>query len=622
MGMDKPTSISAILPTWNRSGYLEKALRSLVGQTLKRDEFEVVVVDDGSTDRTPDVVEQFGEFLNLVSIRQENSGIAVAKNRGIEAARSPIVVFLDDDDVAGPTLLEEHLWSHRRFPDPSVAVLGRTDLSSEVATSPLMRFVTEVGYYLFCYPIVPVNTRLDYTYFWGGRSSCKTELLKKHGCFNPVFRHSPEDIELGYRLSKAGLQVVYNPRALSTMIRAMDFEGFCRRCEVQGENFYLFYEMHPVDEVAAWCGLPGAKERWAKLEGELEGILAKARHLDRIAQLRAAEGLEIDDFLQKELHAAYWGSFEGCKLRGMNRAMRKSCAVKRGNRGMVSDPAPTDPQGSNGPTPLKLFPEQVVARYREVLQREDIAEAFEAIITALYQSELKPGDVAVDGGAHMASHTIPMARTVGRTGRVFAFEPIPELVDCIQKAVISEGMQDQILVRGLALAAHVGEEDFVVATDQMGRLGLSGLKERYYPAGSEVTVRHIKVPVSTLDLEVPQDLKVSFIKLDLEGGELDALRGARRILERDRPTIVFECAGEGSAEKYGYTVQEFFGFFSEVRYQLIDLLGVEFQPGLWRYMGNQMPWYVVGVPQERGWKNILEVIQNAVRVHLPQFRCH
>jgi glycosyltransferase involved in cell wall biosynthesis len=316
----KAPRISAILPTWNRAWYLRRALKALVGQTLERDEFELIVVDDGSTDATHQVVDLFSKDLQLVYLHQENAGIAAAKNRGIEQARSPLLLFMDDDDVAGPTLLEEHLRSHERYPDSAVAVLGRTDLSTPIALKPVMHFVTEVGFYLFCYPTISPDEWLNYTYFWGGRSSCKTIFLRDHGFFNPVFRFGCEDIELGFRLSKFGLKVAYNPRAVSTMIRALSFDDFCKRVEKQGESNWNFSIIHPVEEVRIWGDIPRARERWPKLKSDFETILSKTRHLDKIANLRVDEGLALDRFLTTELHNAYTQSFDGCRWRGIAKA--------------------------------------------------------------------------------------------------------------------------------------------------------------------------------------------------------------------------------------------------------------------------------------------------------------
>src|SRR6185295_1404141 len=108
---------------------------------------------------------------------------------------SPLVIFLDDDDMATPQLLEQHLNTHERFADDRFALLGYTALEGGLAADPLMHFATEVSCFLFSYPKLTDGDVLDYSYFWGGRSSCKRAFLLSHGVFNPVFRFGCEDIE-------------------------------------------------------------------------------------------------------------------------------------------------------------------------------------------------------------------------------------------------------------------------------------------------------------------------------------------------------------------------------------------------------------------------------------------
>lgn len=97
MGRDK--RISAIIPTYNRIGFLEKTLRSILQQTHPCD--EIILVDDGSTDATKEFVASFtkeNKNHNIIYLYQENRGAAAARNRGIEAADSEILCFLDSDD--------------------------------------------------------------------------------------------------------------------------------------------------------------------------------------------------------------------------------------------------------------------------------------------------------------------------------------------------------------------------------------------------------------------------------------------------------------------------------------------------------------------------------------------
>src|SRR5262245_36251712 len=101
--------IAAILPTRDRGQLLPRVLAGLWRQSLAFERFEVIVVDDGSTDDTLAVLEALGRGLPLHVFRQKASGTAAARNLGVWAARAPILVFIDDDNAPDPWLLETHL---------------------------------------------------------------------------------------------------------------------------------------------------------------------------------------------------------------------------------------------------------------------------------------------------------------------------------------------------------------------------------------------------------------------------------------------------------------------------------------------------------------------------------
>jgi len=308
--------MSVVVCTFNRAPLLARALGALCGQTMDPALFEVIVVDDGSTDDTRQVVDAFGSLLPVKYAYQANSGLATGKNQGLFLSRGAIVLFLDDDDVADSRLLEEHYRSHQEHPQERYAVLGYTGLASAVAQSPLMHYVTEVGCHLYSYPKLNHGDLLDFSYFWGGRTSCKRMFLLKHGVFNPLFRFGAEDIELGYRLSEAGLQVVYNSKAVSHMIRTLDLDAFCRRCYQQGRSNWVFSQLHPDEVVRKWAQVDAASDDWSKIEPTYDKIRKMSRDLDMLAAERIRADRPLDTLDRGLLYRAYSAVFDASRIKG------------------------------------------------------------------------------------------------------------------------------------------------------------------------------------------------------------------------------------------------------------------------------------------------------------------
>ena len=317
--------ISVVVTTFNRANLLKKTLISLASQTLADDELEVIVIDDGSTDETSHVVGHLKGLIKINYVYQPNSGLASAKNHGLFYCRAPIVLFLDDDDVADPVLLEQHLLAHKTYPDPNFAILGHTNLADNLLDDPLMKFVTSAGGHLFSFEQIPVSTHLDYSYFWGGRTSCKRNYLLSHGVFNPVFRFGYEDIELGFRLKRHGLHVVYWPMALNTMIRRMTLQRFLKRCFRQGESGYRFLSLYPSDrELAACLSLAQAEEEWQRLGPDYQGVIQAAFHLDRMFRLMEPNQLQDVAYYRSLLYFAYARAFRAETIRGYVEARQSS----------------------------------------------------------------------------------------------------------------------------------------------------------------------------------------------------------------------------------------------------------------------------------------------------------
>ena len=220
--------ISVIIPTYNKVEHLELTLFCLGKQDLSVDLFEVIVIDDGSTDDTKAFLEKLRSRYNLRFFHQSNSGQAIARNFGLQQARGGLIVFIDDDLLTPAHFLRTHLEAHQHGAEK--IVLGRIHRinaaefaairslilgNDESIFDELSGFVKQDLYLDMVERIFKQNfLALAWICFTGGNSSLKRELLLKVGGFDRNFyRWGPEDIELGFRLYSNGIPFEYAPHA-------------------------------------------------------------------------------------------------------------------------------------------------------------------------------------------------------------------------------------------------------------------------------------------------------------------------------------------------------------------------------------------------------------------------
>lgn len=194
---------------------------------------------------------------------------------------------------------------------------------------------------------------------------------------------------------------------------------------------------------------------------------------------------------------------------------------------------------------------------------------YEQMLEDFYVGLLRPGDVCVDVGAHVGRHSLPMARCVGQAGKVYAFEPIPRISQRLRQLIEQENLGGTVELRTCALADSCGEASFVLVHEAPE---YSGLRTRRYD--QPVTTETIHVQTQRLDQAIPDGKNgVRYIKIDCEGGELQVLRGASKLIRRDRPTISFEC-GDNSLESYDYDSADIYDFFDAHEYDIQSITRV------------------------------------------------
>jgi FkbM family methyltransferase len=237
----------------------------------------------------------------------------------------------------------------------------------------------------------------------------------------------------------------------------------------------------------------------------------------------------------------------------------------------------------------------LVARGAQLLPAADVWRCkvpdYEQLLEEFYRMLLSPGDVAIDVGAHVGRHTLPMSEAVSPGGRIVAFEPLHFVREDLERAV---GDNKDVSVQPFALADREGEEEFVVAVDLPA---YSGLRTRIYDAPTRL--ERIRVQVRTLDGLFADMDRLDYIKIDAEGGELGILRGASGLIERLAPVVTFEF-GANSLGGYGLAVEDMANYWLDKPYAIYDILARRLDPQQFAESAiRQEVWDYVALPLVR-----------------------
>lgn len=235
--------LSVIIPTHNRASTLKICLQKLLAQQGVI--FETIVVDDGSTDHTEEVVKSFNE---VKYIKQKSSHQAVARNRGIQVATGEVVVFIGDDIFVEPEFLMKHHDRHAENPDENVVVLGFTTWDPDIEITRYMRFLEDSGWqfgYKFLHP--KWIGRMDpYKFFYTSNISIKKSLLEKENFNEEFLFYGWEDIELGYRLwKKYDMKMYYEPQAIGFHHHHISEKDLVTKMRNVGKSALHFHHIQP-----------------------------------------------------------------------------------------------------------------------------------------------------------------------------------------------------------------------------------------------------------------------------------------------------------------------------------------------------------------------------------------
>ncbi|MGZ4792238.1 MAG: glycosyltransferase family 2 protein [Ilumatobacteraceae bacterium] len=232
-------AISVVIPTFNRLPRLKQVLGALSKQSLDNSLFEVVVVSDGSTDGTH-------EYLSgatprpVVYAHQDNAGPGAARNRGVHLARGRLILFIDDDIVATPTLVERHLQAHGE--SATTVVIGPMSNAPGFKYSPWVAWEQAMLYKQYRAMRKGVYAP-TFRQFYTGNASVARELFLQAGGFDTSFRRA-EDIEFAYRLGQLGAAFVFDETAIAHHFAERSFASWLAAAAAYGRNDVTFARDH------------------------------------------------------------------------------------------------------------------------------------------------------------------------------------------------------------------------------------------------------------------------------------------------------------------------------------------------------------------------------------------
>lgn len=234
--------VSVIIPTYRRPEILERVFNSLCYQKgVEYEEYEIIIIGDGLDEPASlPFIENNTSPVNIKYFRQENSGPASARNFGVKQSQFSILLFLGDDMIASPFLLQEHIKFHSDH--VKEACLGKIEHSKENQKATNLELFSMSGAQ-FKFPLQ--DGEVDFWHFYTGNISLMREDFLSLGGFMESFPGAGwEDIEFGYRFNKRS-KIMYLSSAVVVHHHPLTFVSFIERQRRLGCDVHYLLEYHP-----------------------------------------------------------------------------------------------------------------------------------------------------------------------------------------------------------------------------------------------------------------------------------------------------------------------------------------------------------------------------------------
>lgn len=213
--------VSVIIPVYNGRKHIERCLNSITNQDYPSENFEVIVVDNGSVDGTCELVKQYPVILTSCAIK----GPSAARNHGAKHASGDIFLFMDSDCLADTSLISEHVQGHMKAEHQStgVAVIGGS-ITGEITN--FWSLCDDFCCWNASHP--KLKGRYAFSYWPTANISIRRNVFEELGGFNQEL-FSAEDVEFGLRVKKSGSKIYFEPAAKVRHINRDNFNDIIKR---------------------------------------------------------------------------------------------------------------------------------------------------------------------------------------------------------------------------------------------------------------------------------------------------------------------------------------------------------------------------------------------------------
>jgi len=236
--------LSVIVPTYNRLPILKKCLAALEEQTLPARDFEVIVIDDGSSDGTEEFMRHYSSPFKLEYLRQKNGGTGSARRNGVAHANGEFLLLMNDDTICDRDVAEQHLRVQNAHPNERWAVLGNFEYPAAARKRALTHYFC-VEPFMFPQVHMEEGCPYGYSYFITCNLSVRRDAVVEVGSFQSTYKLS-EDTEMGLRLHERGYRVLYHPSAHAWHDHLpYPAKHLIRRARVYGADYFYMFRNHP-----------------------------------------------------------------------------------------------------------------------------------------------------------------------------------------------------------------------------------------------------------------------------------------------------------------------------------------------------------------------------------------